>query len=536
MKAKMKPWISRLLTAALVLTMVLSAAPQRAEAAGASLSGSGSLRAGNSVTLTFSVSGKGIVALQGALRYDSDKLEFIGMEQLIGGSWGVEMSGSTVMADDAKLSSPVNGSANIFSVTFRVKSGVSAGSKVSAGLTGITASDGSSDFSLGSASWSATILAPLSGNAKLSSLNCRNAALSPEFSAGTTYYTVTVPYEVTSLSLDYDTADSGADVYVSGNDLSVGSNTVTVSVEAEDGTMKYYTIEATRQQDPNYKAGTDAALEKLKVSSGRLSPAFSPDVTDYVVYVPFEVTEFTVSGEAHDSKALGVTEQTAALAEGSNELSVVCTAEDGTTTKTYTVHVYRMPVYKGVLPEITAPDAPTVVVPDEEPEKTYTIPAALTLPYIGQIPTYLAAGAAALVLLVLFYVLGTLVGRSAGRKKALASMAAAEKAAAPVEKAAAPVELPAAQENTPTEDARTAATDPQPAAEQCISQAGEQAEAKGEAKRDATTDAAAREPAEAGGGPAAGESGQPAAGPVKASDDDLRKISLDELLEDIRNM
>ena len=86
MKAQMKAWISCLLTAALVLTMVLAAAPRQVEAAGASLSGSGSLRAGNSVTLTFSVSGKGIVALQGALSYDSDKLEFIGMDQLIGGS------------------------------------------------------------------------------------------------------------------------------------------------------------------------------------------------------------------------------------------------------------------------------------------------------------------------------------------------------------------------------------------------------------------------------------------------------------------
>lgn len=499
MKAQMKTWISCLLTAALVLTMVLAAAPRQVEAAGASLSGSGSLRAGNSVTLTFSVSGKGIVALQGALHYDSDKLEFIGMEQLIGGSWGVEMSGSTVMADDAKLANPINSSTGIFSVTFRVKSGVSAGSKVSASISGISASDGSSDFSLGSASWSATILSPLSGNAKLSSLSCYNATLSPEFSSGTTYYTATVPYDVTSLSLDYDTADSGADVYVSGNDLSVGSNTVTVSVEAEDGTMKYYTIEVTRQQDPNYKAGTDATLEKLKVSSGRLSPAFSPDVTDYVVYVPFEVTEFTVSGEAHDSKAIGVTEHTVTLTEGSNELSVVCTAEDGTT-KTYTVHVYRMPVYKGVLPEITAPDAPAVVVPDEEPEKTFEIPAALTLPYIGQVPTYIAAGGALLVLLVLFYVIGTLVGRAAGRKKALKAMAA------PVEKAAPIEEAPAVREKAAAEAA------PAPAAEETP--------VAGEPAGETPTEEPVIEPTVR----------------PEPSDDVPHKVSLDELLEDIRNM
>ena len=517
MKAQMKKWISCLLTAALVLAMALAAAPQRAEAAGASLSGSSSLRAGNSVTLTFSVNGKGIVALQGALSYDSDKLEFIGMDQLIGGSWGVEMSGSTVMADDAKLAKPINSSTSIFSVTFRVKSGVSAGSKVSASISGISASDGESDFSLGSASWSANILAPLSGNAKLASLRCSNAALSPEFSSGTTYYTAAVPYEVTSLSLDYDTADSGADVYVSGNDLSVGSNTVTVSVEAEDGTMKYYTIEVTRQQDPNYKAGTDAALDKLKVSSGRLSPAFSPDVTDYVVYVPFEVTEFTVSGEAHDSKAMGVTEHTATLTEGSNELSVVCTAEDGTTTKTYTVHVYRMPLYKGVLPEIIAPDAPAVVVPDEEPEKTFAIPVTLTLPYIGQVPTYIAAGAALLVLLVLFYVIGTLVGRAAGRKKALKSMAAQAEKAVPPEQAD-------AAESIDTDQEPPAAEKP-PAAE---APAGKKAVETGDTPPAATDDAPAEAKDE-------GAAIAPKA-PEDPSADILHKVSLDELLEDIRNM
>ena len=305
---------------------------------------------------------------------------------------------------------------------------------------------------------------------------------------------------MTSLSLDYDTADSGADVYVSGNDLSVGSNTVTVSVEAEDGTMKYYTIEVTRQQDPNYKAGTDATLDKLKVSSGRLSPAFSPDVTDYVVYVPFEVTEFTVSGEAHDSKAIGVTEHTVTLTEGSNELSVVCTAEDGTTTKTYTVHVCRMPVYKGVLPEITAPDAPAVVVPDEEPEKTFEIPTALTLPYIGEVPTYIAAGGALLVLLVLFYVIGTLVGRAAGRKKALKAMAA------PVEKAAPIEEAPAVREKAAAEEA------PAPAAEETP--------VAGEPAGETPTEEPVIEPTVR----------------PEPSDDVPHKVSLDELLEDIRNM
>lgn len=514
MKAKMKKWMSCLLTAVLVLAMTVSLVPQRAEAAGASLSGSGSLRAGSTVTLTFSVSGSGIVALQGALSYDSSQLEFIGMDQLIGGSWGVEMSGSTVIADDAKLANPINGSASILAVTFRVKSGVSAGSTVSASITGISGSDGNSDFSLGSAYWSADILKPLSSNAKLSSLSCSNATLSPSFSADTTYYSTTVPYDVTSLSLSYDTADSGADAYVSGNDLGVGSNTVTVSVEAEDGTTKYYTIEVTREQDPNYVPASDANLEKLKVSSGKLSPAFSPDVTNYVVYVPFETEEFTVEGTAHDSKAVGVTDKTAKLVDGDNELTVVCTAEDGTTTKSYTVHVYRMPAYQGVLPTITAPDAEAVANANKDPETTFTIPASLTLPYLGEVPIYYVAGAALLVLLVLFYVIGTLVGRAVGKKKALKA-------------AALPTEEPVSAPETPAVAEEMLAEKPTSLPEEAPTPAPEEAPAPKEVP-------AAETPIEEPVAEPAAEA-EPSI-PQEPSDMDPQEVSLDELLEDIRNM
>lgn len=496
MKTRMKKWVSCLLAAVMTLTVTFSLLPQRAEAAGASLSGSSSLRAGSSVTLTFSVSGSGIVALQGSLNYDSDKLEFIGMDQLIGGAWGVELSGSTIMADDAKLSTPIDGSADILAVTFRVKSGVDSGATVSAGISGISASDGSRDFSLGNAYWEASIAAPLSSNAKLSSLSCSDAALYPEFSSGTTYYTVTVPYDVTALSLNYDTADSGADAYVSGNELDVGSNTVTVAVEAEDGTTKYYTIEATREQDPNYEASTDATLSKLKVSSGRLSPAFSPDVTDYVVYVPFEKENFSVDGSAHDSKALDVQGQKTKLVDGDNTLTVVCTAEDGTTTKTYTVHVYRMPAYNGVLPTITDPNAQVIPDPEPTPAPTLAIPATLTLPVIGVVSTYVAAGAALVVLLLLSWLIGLLIGRAAGKKKALKGINTPEEAPAAKE------DPPAVKEEIPAEEAPASAPEEPVAVEVPAEEAAEEK---------------AEEPTE-----------EPLPAP--------QEISIDDILNDIRNM
>ena len=387
----MKNWFFRLLTICLAALLALSLLPVRAEAAGASLSGASSLRAGDTVTLTCYVSGSNIVAFQGTLSYDSSTLELRDVSNAVGGDWKLEMNGSLVLMYDNALSGI--SSSSMFTVTFRVKDGVSSGSTVSASVTGISVSDGNSDTGLGSASWSATIAAPLSGNADLASLTCGNATLSPSFSAGTTSYSCTVPYEVTWLDLHYSVADSGADAWISGNDLSVGDNTVSIGVEAANGNVKYYNIYVTRQQDPNYKPSTNAKLSSLSPSTGRLSPAFDPDVSEYVIYLPYEVESFSLTGTAQDSKALSVTDASAELKPGDNPVSVVCTAEDGTTKATYTVHVYRMPAFAGVMPQIIDPNTADYRAVDAALEK---VPTDLT-DYTEESVTALKAAMAAVV-------------------------------------------------------------------------------------------------------------------------------------------
>lgn len=471
----MKKFFSKSLAVLLTCLMLWAVLPQQAHAAGISFSGSGSLRAGNTVTVTFSVSGSNILAIEATLNYDSSTLELQGTKRLIGGSWDMQQNGSKIILRDTALSSPINSSTGVFSATFRVKSGVSAGTTVSASVSGVYVSDGSSDISLGSASWSAEILPPLSGNANLDDLWCDNAELN--FTGGTEY-SITVPYSVSSLDLDWERAHSGSSVSVSGNSLSVGSNTVTVTVEAENGTTKRYYIYVTRQQDPNYVPSTDAALSSLSLSAGTLSPAFAPNVTDYVVYLPYEVSTLTVSASANDSKAKGVTQvrkvllpaqelptaettptdnkntpaagetqptpapaepqyellaQDAPLPEGETLYVVTCTAEDGTTTKDYTIHVIRMPLYAGVLPEIIPPVTEPVVEPEPEPEPeptTYDIslPLVLTLPYIGEVTLQQAALGALIVLgvlLLLLLLVAWLIGRRGGRKRALRQLAEA---------------------------------------------------------------------------------------------------------------
>lgn len=389
-------------TLVLVLALVFALLPQRAEAAEASLSGSSAVQAGSTVKLTLSISGSNIMGVDATLDYDSNVLEFTNYDNQLS-SWTMVNNGMKFVLYGVD---PIS-SSSVLSVTFRVKSDLAAGTALSASFKNITVSDGDSESTIGTASWSGKVDAPLSSNCDLGSLSCSNATLSPAFSKGTTYYTATVPYAVESLNLNYKAADGSAKVSVSGNSLVVGSNTVTVTCTAATGAKKTYTISVTREQDPNYKPSTDALLKELTLDVGTLSPTFSGAVTDYVAYVPYETKTATLTGVAKDEKALRVTEATAQLTqEGDTVMTVTCTAEDGTTTKTYTVHVYRMPKYEGIIPtmEIIDPN-----IPPEPP--TYSVPMTVTLPLVGEMATTTALIIGAAVLVVILLLVGFLLGR-----------------------------------------------------------------------------------------------------------------------------
>ena len=389
-------------TLVLVLALVFALLPQRAEAAEASLSGSSAVQAGSTVKLTLSISGSNIMGVDATLDYDSSVLEFTNYDNQLS-SWTMVNNGMKFVLYGVD---PIS-SSSVLSVTFRVKSDLAAGTALSASFKNITVSDGDSETTIGTASWSGKVDAPLSSNCDLGALSCSNATLSPAFSKGTTYYTATVPYAVESLNLNYKAADGSAKVSVSGNSLVVGSNTVTVTCTAATGAKKTYTISVIREQDPNYKPSTDALLKELTLDVGTLSPTFSGAVTEYVAYVPYETRSATLSGVAKDEKALKVTEATMQLSqEGDNVMTVTCTAEDGTTSKIYTVHVYRMPKYEGIIPTMEIVDPNT---PPEPP--TYSIPMTVTLPLVGEMATSTAAIIGAALLVVILLLVGFLLGR-----------------------------------------------------------------------------------------------------------------------------
>ena len=85
----------------------------------------------------------------------------------------------------------------------------------------------------------------------------------------------------------------------------------------------------------------DATLSALSVNAGTLSPAFSPAITNYAVAVPYSVSSIGISATANHAAASVSGAGTKTLAVGANPFSVVVTAENGVTKRTYTVVVTR---------------------------------------------------------------------------------------------------------------------------------------------------------------------------------------------------
>ena len=539
-----------LLTLALIVAALL---PQRAEAASSSLSGDSTVQAGSTVTLTLSISGSNVMGIEATLEYDSNTLEFTNYDQKISG-WTMDYNSNHFLLYG--VSNPINSSTGVLTVTFRVKSGLASGTALTAGFKNIAVSDGSKDETVSGASWTGSVATPPSSNCDLSSLTCSNATLSPAFNKSTTNYTATVPYAVESLNLSYKAADGSSRVSVSGNTLVVGSNTVTVTCTAATGAKKNYTITVTREQDPNYKPSTDALLKELTLDVGTLSPTFSGAVTEYVAYVPYETRSATLSGVAKDEKALKVTEATMQLSqEGDNVMTVTCTAEDGTTSKTYTVHVYRMPKYEGIIPTMT------IVDPNTPP--TYSIPMTVTLPLVGEMATSTAAIIGAALLVVILLLVGFLLGRIGHNgggydddgdsgddddrppqpprpdRNAAAQNRAPQQSRRPEPVKAAPAARPV-QQSAPAQPVRKAApaaparpqqrkvsddTLTSPFVEDLSGKMQQEIAQRqaAEASRQAAEAEAARQAAEA-------------ANPAAAANEKVGRMSLDELLNDIHNM
>ena len=238
-------------------------------------------------------------------------------------------------------------------------------------LGGVTDSDGTMSLAVGSnvitvevtaedttttQTYTVTLTraAPLSSDATLKSLSLGDDISIGTFRTVTTSYSVQVANSVSQATVTPAVNHSGASYVIKLDgavdsdgtvSLAVGKNVITVEITAEDGqTTQTYTINVTRAEPPS----TDARLSALTLS-GIDFGTFATGTTSYTAGVANSVSQTTVSPTANDSGATYVirlggvidSDGTVSLAVGANVITVEVTAEDDSTTSTYTVTVTR---------------------------------------------------------------------------------------------------------------------------------------------------------------------------------------------------
>lgn len=107
--------------------------------------------------------------------------------------------------------------------------------------------------------------ASYSSDNTLKSLQISPGTLSPAFSPDTITYNATVDADVTELVVSAVANDSAAKVSISGRRMDPGSNTTTITVTAEDGSVKKYVIYTTRLEN-GQEATTEAELKTEAVT------------------------------------------------------------------------------------------------------------------------------------------------------------------------------------------------------------------------------------------------------------------------------
>jgi gliding motility-associated-like protein len=213
----------------------------------------------------------------------------------------------------------------------------------------------------------------LSSNANLANLAIGSGAkLNPGFATGINNYTVSVSNAITSIQIRPTLSDKTATLTVNGAKLAnntisapfvlnIGNNIITTVVTAQDGTTNPYTIIINRAPKllnskllatmNRQKLSADASLGTLTTDIGTLSPAFNPDTLNYNISVDNSTSTIAVTPVTNDANATltingatllsGVVSAPIALNVGNNTITAVVSAQDGTTTQSYTINVDR---------------------------------------------------------------------------------------------------------------------------------------------------------------------------------------------------
>ena len=150
--------INKILTFIVVFTLCVICGFKKTDvnAASAALTGPGTVRAGDTITLNLNISSPGSYGFEGSLAYDGS-VSLVSMSAGTGG-WKLEQNGSRVVVYDDALSNPLGNNSTVIKAVFKVNN-VATGTGINISFNDIVVSDGNNESSIGTAKYSVAVAA-----------------------------------------------------------------------------------------------------------------------------------------------------------------------------------------------------------------------------------------------------------------------------------------------------------------------------------------------------------------------------------------
>lgn len=183
-----------------------------------------------------------------------------------------------------------------------------------------------------------------SSNNYLSGLTVGTGKLSPEFYRETYEYTVEFDdtvnlYDLKEIEISATAEDERATVEGAGTiQLNDGENSITLTVKAENGSERTYTVKVVKPMPVEQSALRlkTLVLNGININGEyqTINIEFNPETFDYEITVPNEITALSINPTTENEDILIETTGGESLNEGSNKIIIMLTSPSDETVKT----------------------------------------------------------------------------------------------------------------------------------------------------------------------------------------------------------
>lgn len=179
-----------------------------------------------------------------------------------------------------------------------------------------------------------------SDNTDLKIMRIDQVGITPSFQKDIREYYFITDNSINDIEVTAVPENDGATVTITGNkNLKQGLNTIVIEVESKDKTEKSeYKIYVTKTQNPEL---SNANLENLALRDIILVPSFDESITNYELEVSKDTEKLDILAVPQKVNAKVEIKGNDGLKEGKNIIEIIVTAEDGITTKKYTLQTYK---------------------------------------------------------------------------------------------------------------------------------------------------------------------------------------------------